>query len=288
MIKSMTAFARYRAECDWGSATIELKTVNHRYLDCNFRLPENLRELEMSLRDKIRQYLHRGKLDCSVRVQFSKTCGEQLSVNINLLEQLHQAAKSIEEKTGVNSHYDTIQLLQWPGLLQASEQDLSAVFNDILQAMEYALAKLNQVRQREGEALTSIILERLEGITQQVSIVKPRIPEVIDAQHKKLSDRVAELAVNCDEERMAQEVAILAQRLDVDEELDRLTAHIKEVKHVLSQQESVGRRLDFLMQELNREANTLSSKSIDATMTKAAVEMKVLIEQMREQIQNVE
>lgn len=288
MIKSMTAFARKQAHGDWGRASVEFKTVNHRYLDINLRLPEMLRDLEMPIRELVRKNLRRGKVDCSVRFTAGSAAPTDVSVNEGLLQQVLQAAKHVEEKMPRAADMDALEVLRWPGVMQIAEADLSSAQQQIIEIIKTALTELNEVRQREGEALAVCIMERLDDIEQQVVIVAPRVPEVVAEQRKKLHEKIAELALNIDETRIEQEVVILAQRLDITEELDRLRTHLVEVARVLKKGGTVGRRLDFLMQELNREANTLASKSIDTQMTQAAVEVKVLIEQMREQIQNLE
>lgn len=288
MIKSMTAFARKQAHGDWGRASVEFKTVNHRYLDINLRLPEMLRELEMPIRDLLRKNVRRGKVDCSVRFTAGNAVATDVSVNEGLLQQVLQAANQVAEKMPRAADLDALEVLRWPGVMQIAEADLTNAQQQIIEITKAALTELNDVRQREGEALAACIMERLDDIKQQVVLVAPRVPEVVAEQRKKLHEKITELSLSVDETRIEQEVVLLAQRLDITEELDRLTTHLTEVRRVLNKGGTIGRRLDFLMQELNREANTLASKSIDTQMTQAAVEVKVLIEQMREQIQNLE
>lgn len=288
MIKSMTAFSRQHAEGSWGNATIEIKTVNHRYLDVNLRLPDMLRELEMPLRDLFRKQLSRGKLDCSVRYTMDAGADAEISLNQTLLTQLINATSQVEAQLTNPTAYNALELLRWPGVMLVAETDLNATKAALLELAKQAINDLNDVRLREGSALTQCVIERLESIEQQVALVTPRVKHVVIEQQQKLQYKIAELALTLDPERMEQEIALLAQRVDIAEELDRLQTHVKEVRRVLKKGGIVGRRLDFLMQELNREANTLASKSIDTQMTQAAVEIKVLIEQMREQIQNIE
>jgi uncharacterized protein (TIGR00255 family) len=288
MIKSMTAFARKQNQGAWGSASVELKTVNHRYLDVNLRLPEMLRELEMPLRNLLRKSLQRGKVDVSIRFTQGSDVETEISLNQELINQLVKAAEQIESKMPSATPYTALDIMHWPGAMQVADADLSTTQKEIITLATAAAEELNNVREREGAAMAECITLRLEEIEKQIEIVKPRIKEVVAEQQKKLHERIADLEASVDEARIEQEVALLAQRLDVAEEIDRLTTHIKETRRIVKKGGPVGRRLDFLMQELNREANTIASKSIDTDMTQAAVEIKVLIEQVREQIQNIE
>jgi uncharacterized protein (TIGR00255 family) len=288
MIKSMTAFARKQTQGDWGTAIIEIKTVNHRYLDINLRTPEAVRDLEMPLREAIRKQLQRGKVDFTLRYSQSSSTDLQLTLNEALLVQLINAADKVESYLPASTQYGAMDLLRWPGVIQANEGDLTVIQKHLLSLAGETLIELNNAREREGCALTELIQQRLTALDAQVELVKPRIGEVMAQQRQKLQERISELEVSVDPERLEQELVLLAQRIDVSEELDRLITHTKEVQHVLNKGGTVGRRLDFLMQELNREANTLGSKSIDSAMTQASIEMKVLIEQMREQVQNIE
>ncbi|MFE8034614.1 YicC/YloC family endoribonuclease [Thiohalocapsa marina] len=288
MIKSMTAFARESETAEVGDLTWELRSVNHRFLEANVRLPEDLRALEPAVRERLGARLGRGKLDCSLR--FAPRAGEAGALNINhrLLEQLLQAADEIATRIGEPATPHVIDLMQWPGLLQEPERDLDAVGASARALLERTLDALVETREREGERLRALILERCERLLQRVDAVRARMPEVLAGVRSRIADRLAEVREELDPGRLEQEMALLAQRLDVDEEMDRLVVHVAEVRKALDAKGPVGRRLDFLMQELNREANTLSSKSSDSAVTLAAVDMKVLIEQMREQVQNIE
>lgn len=288
MAKSMTAFARKQAHGDWGRVSVELKTVNHRYLDVNLRLPEVLRELEMPLRELIRKNVKRGKVECTLRFIPGNTVSANIAINESLLQHVLQAAQHVGSQMSNAANIDAMEVLRWPGVMQVAESDLSAAQPHVIATSESALTELNAVREREGKALVECIAQRLKDIEQQVTLVEPRAAEVVAEQRNKLQQKVKDLVPDADEHRLEQEVVLMAQRLDISEELDRLRTHLKEVARVLKKGDVMGRRLDFLMQELNREANTLASKSIDTQMTQAAVEIKVLIEQMREQIQNME
>ena len=288
MIKSMTAFARKSDAGAWGSASIEIRTVNHRYLDINMRLPENLRDVEMKVRDIIRQTLQRGKIDCTIQYAAGTETDLNLILNEPLLKQLANAAKQVSTQINDAAPLKAMDFLRWPGVLQVNSFDLSDAEPALLALLTQTLQELEQARAREGAVLAHCIVERLDAIAVQIEKIVPRIKEVVQTQRQRMAEKISELSANLDATRLEQEVAILAQRLDVSEELDRLKAHLNETRRILKTGGNVGRRLDFLMQELNREANTLSAKSTDFAMTQAAVEIKVLIEQMREQIQNRE
>jgi len=288
MIASMTAFARQTIEADWGSATWEIRSVNQRFLETNFRMPETFRKLEMKLRDLLRKKMERGKLDCSLKFDLKPGVLGELKLNDALLKQLitvhHKVANHLQHDQPVN----VIELMKWPDLLKAEEVDMSQAENDIIDLFTATVDDLIKARQREGESLKEIILERIEGIEAQVAVVQKRMPDIVAGQREKFTQKFEDLKAELDPERLEQEIVIFAQKVDVDEEMDRLNTHIKEVRRLLQKGGVVGRRLDFLMQEFNREANTTGSKSVDTETTNASVEMKVLIEQMREQIQNIE
>ncbi len=284
----MTAFAHHRAEHSWGTLTWELRSVNHRYLDLQFKLPELWRGVEPALREALRQQLARGKVECALRVHSENSADTTLELNEALAQQLIAAAQQLQQRIDGAAALDPLQLLQWPGVLSQSEVDSDAVQSAILAAFSEALAELGATREREGSELRAFIEQRLQQIATITAELRQRMPEIVAAQRHKLQQRLADLQVQLDAERLEAEVALLAQKLDVDEELDRLQTHVAEVKRVLAKGGACGRRLDFLMQELNREANTLSSKAVVSDSTAAAVELKVLIEQMREQIQNLE
>lgn len=288
MIRSMTAFARKDIDGDWGSLTCEIRSVNHRYLEPAFRLPENLRELENDMRDILRKQLRRGKVEVSLRLQLAEAAGGGLNINMRLAEELNIAANEINRLLDNPAHVSAIEVLRWPGVLQASQPDLKPVKEAGLALFAEAVNELTQVREREGARLRPLFDERLQEMSVLIARVRERMPQILEQQAKNLKERFAAACIELDAERLSQEMVMLAQKSDVAEEMDRLDAHLGEVKETLSQDQAIGRRLDFLMQELNREANTLSSKSIDSDVTRIAVDLKVLIEQMREQVQNIE
>lgn len=288
MIRSMTAFARREVRGDWGTLTCEIRTVNHRYLEPSFRVPESLRELESTLRDTLRKHLKRGKVDVSLRLQSSESAGQGFEVNDDIVSAVNEAANHVNKILDNPAHISALDILRWPGVLSAPEQDYTEAKAAASGLFEQTVSELVSAREREGERLRPLFEDRLSAINERVAEVRGRMPELLEKQAENLRDRFARAQVDLDDDRLAQEMVMLAQKSDVAEELDRLEAHVKEVLETLSQEEAIGRRLDFLMQELNREANTLSSKSIDAEVTRQAVDLKVLIEQMREQVQNIE
>jgi uncharacterized protein (TIGR00255 family) len=288
MISSMTAFAREEYRGDLGILSWEIRSVNHRYLEVFLRLPEELRVLEPVVRERINARLCRGKLDVSLKFKPGSEAEAGLSINQRLLDQLMDAEQQVIELTGLNENLRTTDLLRWPGVLEENEQDFTPVKTQAMVLLETAIDSLIDNRLREGERLGEIILQRCVGLKTQVERVRSLMPEVLEGVRNRISERLSDVLDEMDETRLEQEMVLLAQRLDVDEEMDRLEAHLEEVERVLETDEPIGRRLDFLMQELNREANTLTSKSTNVDVTRAAVEMKVFIEQMREQIQNIE
>jgi uncharacterized protein (TIGR00255 family) len=289
MISSMTAYARKEYRDDLGGLVWELRSVNHRYLEVTVRLPEEFRAIEPSVRDLVAKKLGRGKVECGLRFEAGADTAAGIKVNERLAMQVIDAAMEI----GVLQHQavppNTIDIMRWPGVLEAEKRDFSPLQKRAQELLAEALDSLIDNRQREGSRLAELIQKRCVSLQQQVDMIRTRMPGILQGVRERLRVRISELAGDdLDPGRLEQEMAILCQRLDVDEEMDRLDAHLQEVTQVLQRKEPVGRRLDFLMQELNREANTLSSKSNDAETTKIAVEMKVLIEQMREQVQNIE
>lgn len=289
MPRSMTGFARREAKLPWGTAVWEIRSVNHRYLEPSFRLPEDFRDIEPNLRDAMRKALQRGKVEASLSIQWEQGGDSELGINLDKVGQLTKAAQQIHGLLGaLAAPVNALDILRWPGVIQKQELDREALQADVLKLFDSALEGLIEHRSREGAELEQLILARLDSVSTQVANVRARMPEILAAQREKLHTKLAALQVELDPERLEQEIVLLAQKADVDEELDRLDTHVIEVKRSLKQTDSLGRRLDFLMQELNREANTLSSKSIVSDTTQAAVELKVLIEQMREQIQNIE
>lgn len=288
MIRSMTAFARREVQDDGGALIWELRSVNHRFLDITLRLPEEFRAQEGALREKTQKALGRGKLDCTLSYHPAREEGEGVVVNDALAASVIAACKRIAAQMEEARAPSAMDVLQWPGVAQAFKPDLQALMGLAGTLFGEALSELIETREREGARLKAAIEQRCEGIREVVAAVRERRPQVLQGLREKLLARIADIDVAADNHRLEQELAIIAQRLDVDEELDRLDTHLEEIARVLQANEPVGRRLDFLMQELNREANTLASKANDAQTTKAAVDLKVLIEQMREQVQNVE
>jgi len=289
MPRSMTGFARREAKLPWGTAVWEIRSVNHRYLEPSFRLPEDFREIEPNLREAMRKSLQRGKVEASLSIQWEQGGEADMGINLDKVNQLAKAAQQINGLLGsAAAPISALDILKWPGVLQKQELDREAMQQAVLKLFDSALTGLIEHREREGSELEQLILTRLDAVSAQVVKVRARMPEILVAQREKLQTKLAALQVDLDPERLEQEIVLLAQKADVDEELDRLDTHVIEIKRSLKQTDSLGRRLDFLMQELNREANTLSSKSIVSDTTQAAVELKVLIEQMREQVQNIE
>jgi uncharacterized protein (TIGR00255 family) len=285
MISSMTGFARRELSGPWGSLVCELRSVNHRFLESGFRLPEELRSLEGDLRQRLGQALHRGKLDCTITYRPAQAAALSLEVNPSALERLIAHLDKLERTIPVGT-VDLLEVLRWPGVLKDQTTAGEELLTATREVFNAALADLCAARAREGEKLRAVLEQRCESLEMLVKQVQARLPAVQTRLTAKIRERIAELAADTDQGRLEQEIALLLQRLDVDEELERLSGHVGEIRRVLTANEPAGRRLDFLMQELNREANTLSSKSQDLETTRAAVDMKVLIEQMREQVQN--
>ncbi|CDG00478.1 YicC/YloC family endoribonuclease [Avibacterium paragallinarum] len=287
MIYSMTAFARYEIKQDWGNAVWEIRSVNQRYLETFFRLPEPFRGLENGLREKLRQRLTRGKVECSLRFEGKPQTSEALNLNQALAQQVIASLQWLKQQAG-EGEINLTDVLRYPGVVETPEQDLDRISQALLEGFEQALAEFIAMRGREGEKLHDLIEQRLAAITLESEKVRSKMPEILQWQRERLQQRFDELQLQADQQRLEQEMVLLAQRIDVAEELDRLQLHVKETQRILHKGGAVGRKLDFMMQELNRESNTLASKSINAEVTNAAVELKVLIEQMREQIQNLE
>ena len=287
MPRSMTAYARITEEHSWGSISCELKSVNHRFLEIGFRMPESLREAETALRDMARKKLGRGKIDCSVQIAFNhfdNTSDLDLEAARGHIKTVESIAAEIKQAAAISA----VDIMKLPGVLKDSAVNAKQLSKSAIQAFDLALDQMLEGRTREGEKLADMIEQRLSGIETQVVLVRQNLPEILQQQRNRLHEKLSELKDQLDEQRLEQEMVIIANRADVDEELDRLEAHVIEIRRVLNESASIGRRLDFLMQELNREANTLGSKSISNITTQASVELKVLIEQMREQIQNIE
>lgn len=287
MIRSMTAFARADRRLQGADLAWELRSVNHRYLELMPRLPDALRGLENALRERCRQRLGRGKVDITLRYQPDDTDAE-LELNEDLVKRLSEAARRVGDLVLHAGQVNPLEILQFPGVLSARQIDNDALETAALELLDEALDALIATRDREGEQLAKLIHDRLDRVEHEVERVRQALPGIRDALRQRLKQRVEEATDGPDPDRLEQELVLAAQKMDVDEELDRLVTHVAEVRRVVRKGGLIGRRLDFLMQELNREANTLASKSVDADTTAAAVELKVLIEQMREQIQNIE
>ena len=287
MIRSMTGFARRERQYPWGQLAWELKTVNHRYLEVGCRLPEEFRAAEADFRQAVSGAVRRGKVECSLHFRPAAVTGA-LEIDVEALAAVTQRAQQLATQAGPAARIEVLDLLRWPGVVRDQTRDTAALIAAAQALLGEALIELARFRDSEGGRLREALEQRCNGLDEFAARVADRLPEVRARIRAKLLDRIAQLTADVDHDRLEQELAILAQRLDVDEELDRLRGHVAEVRKAFSGQEPAGRRLDFLMQELNREANTLSSKSQDIETTRAAVDMKVLIEQMREQVQNIE
>lgn len=286
MIHSMTGYARKEFKGDWGTAVWEIRSVNQRYLETYFRLPEAFRALESVLRERFRQGLERGKIECNLRFESQVKQG-QLQVNEGLAEQLIDNALWVIDRAG-QGQLNPVDILRWPGVMEAEEQDMDMLNTTLLGAFDEVFKEFIGTRQAEGEKVLNVLAQRLDGVVVEVTKVREQMPTILNWQRTRLLDRLAEAKVELDPARVEQEIVLLAQKIDVAEELDRLDMHVAETKKILKKGGACGRRLDFMMQEFNRESNTLASKSINAEVTQSAVELKVLIEQMREQIQNIE
>ena len=287
-IYSMTAFARESMDTGQGALMVEIRAVNHRYLDCSFKLPDALRNLEVRLRQQAAAKLARGKVECLIRLQSQATQGSALEINQEQLQRVIEATTRVELALSRAQPINPLELLQFPGVCGVAEADEHTLQASAVALFDTALASLIDNRAREGASLAAMIRERLALVETEIAATRALLPEIKQQQRARLRARLDELQVEVDNNRLEQELVYLAQKADVDEELDRLQTHVEEVRRTLDQGGPCGRRLDFLMQELNREANTLSSKSIASSSTLSAVELKVLIEQMREQIQNIE
>jgi len=287
MIHSMTAFARHEVKGDWGNAIWEIRSVNQRFLEAYFRLPEQFRGIEPLLRERFRKQLNRGKVECSLRFNANPAAKSEITINEKLALQLIQHANWVNEQT-LNSQVNPLEVMRWPGVMEAAEADISVIQAELLAGFDVALKDFINARASEGENLKVMIEQRLEAITLEAEKVMAFMPEVIEWQRNRITDKFADAKIDLDSSRVEQELVLLAQKMDVAEELDRLNSHVSETQKILKKGGAQGRRLDFMMQEFNREANTLGSKSINTDVTASAVELKVLIEQMREQIQNIE
>lgn len=283
----MTAFSRIEIKGDWGNAVWEIRSVNQRFLETYFRLPEQFRGIEPVLRERFRKQLNRGKVECNLRFNANPANKSELALNEKLALQLIQHANWVNEQT-LNSQVNPLEVMRWPGVMEAPESDMSAIQAELLAAFDQALKDFIAARASEGENLKAMIEQRLDAIASEADRVAEHMPDVIAWQRNRIIEKFTDAKIDLDSGRVEQELVLLAQKMDVAEELDRLNSHVTETKKILKKGGAQGRRLDFMMQEFNREANTLGSKSINTDITASAVELKVLIEQMREQIANIE
>ena len=289
MIRSMTGFARRERQGPWGTLSCELRSVNHRYLELSLRLPDDLRCLEGDARTLLATSLRRGKVEAGIYLRSATADTAALELNRPLVAELRQRAAEVAEMLGgPPAAISAFDVLRWPGVVRETDRDLAPVATEAMSLLAETVAELNESRGREGARLRDTLRQRCDTLRERIATVRARLPEVRGRIQSRTAERAAQLGVNVDPDRLEQEIALLACKMDVEEELDRLGSHATEILQVFDSKEPAGRRLDFLMQELNREANTLSSKSQDVETTRAAVDVKVLIEQMREQVQNIE
>jgi uncharacterized protein (TIGR00255 family) len=288
MLHSMTGFARQSAESALGTISWELRAVNHRYLEVQFRLPEELRPKEQAFKQQVGAALKRGKVDCALHFQRASGRQADMQLNTELVKLIGARAAEVSTNLPDAAAINPLDVLRWPGVIAESEIDAEPLIAAAAELLDATLTAMTSMRASEGERIAAMIESRCVDIAAIAVSVRERMPEILKLVRDKQRERIERLDVDADPARLEVELALVAQKLDVDEELDRLESHLIEIRQALASDEPVGRRLDFLMQELNREANTLGSKSADAQTTKAAVELKVLIEQMREQIQNIE
>jgi uncharacterized protein (TIGR00255 family) len=284
----MTGFARQSAESGAGTMTWELRAVNHRYLDVQFRLPDEFRPIEQAFKQQVSTVLNRGKVECTLHFRRAFDQQAEMKLDADLVSLIGTRVTEIRNAIADASPPNAIDILRWPGVITETEIDAEPLQHEAATLLDRALQSMAEMRRSEGARISEMLGTRCGDIAALAASVRERLPVVLEGAHAKQRERIERLDVEADPARLEVELALISQKLDVDEELDRLESHITEIRQVLTSDEAVGRRLDFLMQELNREANTLGSKSADAQTTKAAVELKVLIEQMREQIQNVE
>jgi uncharacterized protein (TIGR00255 family) len=284
----MTAFARKQADFSWGSLIWEIRSVNHRYLEPSFRLPDQFRHIETSLRDQLRNSLSRGKIEAQLKFLPNLSDSSRLPINEALLAQLSKAIAQVEARIENTTSPSPLDILKWPGIIQQQEEDAGMLAEESLALFRATLEVLSEHRAREGAELEAALANRLAAIDSIIADIRSSLPVILAGQQNRLREQISELAQDVDASRLEAELVIIIQKADIEEELDRLEAHVKEIRHVLSRNEPVGRRLDFLLQELNREANTICSKAVVTETTLNAVELKVLIEQMREQVQNIE
>ena len=284
----MTGFAALSEDVPLGTLSVEIRSVNHRYLDLSFRLPDELRAFEPSLRESLSARLSRGKVECRVGLQRSAASVLSLGLNDALLEQLRTLEQHVRSRMPAAAPLSVSDVLRWPGLQGADALPLDEIKDRTQALLDRALGEFTRSRAREGDKLKALLLERVARMEELVARVKPKIPLLVQAYRERLSARLRDATAELDEDRIRQELLLFAAKVDVEEELSRLATHLAETRRILEQGGAVGKRLDFLMQELNRESNTLASKSVDIDVSQASVDLKVLIEQMREQVQNIE
>ncbi len=288
MLHSMTGFARESVETELGTLTWEIRSVNHRYLDVQLKLPEDLRPKEQAFRQQASAVLGRGKVECGLYFRRANDQQSEMQIDTKLVDLLGARLSEISSRLPQAAAVNPLEILRWPGVTQQAEIDVEPLFEQATVLLTTALAAMNKMRLSEGKRMKDLLEARCIEIESISTSVRKRMPEVLQATRSKQKERIDKLDIEADPARLEIELAMIAQKIDVDEELDRLDSHLVEIRDTFINDKAVGRRLDFLMQELNREANTLGSKSADTETTKAAVDLKVLIEQMREQIQNVE
>ena len=288
MIKSMTAFASCSDQYDWGTLVWELRSVNHRYLDAQIKIPDELRNIENSIRNRLTKLVKRGKLECILRYKLVQNQPAEIRLNEGYANAIVKACLSISKSLHQPSEMDVIEVLKWPGVVDEPQTDFEPVTEAALRLFDRALDSLLETKKSEGQRLQKMLEERWLAMQQIVKSERQRRPQILQQTREKLIKKLNELNTSYDKDRFEQELVYMAQKMDVDEELDRLDSHFIETENIFKRDEPVGRRLDFMLQEFNREANTLGSKSTDIKTTQASVELKVLIEQMREQVQNIE
>ncbi len=288
MIRSMTGFARRESQGPWGTLVCELRTVNHRYLETSLRLPDELKALDGDIRQLIGGALRRGKVDANLFLKSTTLLAPTFELNQELIAHLAAKLREVERLLPAATPINPVDVLRWPGVIREADRDLQPVVVAAMELAAASIAELNEMRAREGARIRDLIRQRCDAMQITAKAVRGRLPEIAARIRTRVTERIAVLGATPDHERLEQELVMYAHKMDVDEELDRLDSHLVEIAGIIDSKEPAGRRLDFLMQELNREANTLSSKSQDVETTRAAVDLKVLIEQMREQIQNIE
>jgi uncharacterized protein (TIGR00255 family) len=289
MIYSMTAFARAQSQGEWGNLVCEIRSINHRFLEISIHSPDLLHKFEMSFRERIRHFIKRGKIECNIRYQANPNAESALQVvNTVLAQTIGMASEKIAALLQQPAPINPMDILRFPGVLTTKEGDLTTLHAHILELLEKTLEELVMARGREGEELKRLFSQRTELMLQELSKVRERLPDMMAEVQGRLLKRFTDANVDLDPGRLEQEMIMFAQKIDISEEIERAETHIKEIRRIVVQGGAIGRRLDFLFQELNREANTLGSKSVDSIITHGAIEMKVLTEQMREQIQNIE